>query len=240
MADIKVAASGGGEFDCHLALPVQGKGPALILMSTIWGVDEDLRNVASDCAAKGVVAAAPDLFWRGDSGPMPRTEEGQQRARARAADRAPLIEAGVQDLADVIAVVEGLRECNGRIAVLGLCYGGPYALLGPARLGCDAGFSFHGTGLEEYLDDLSAVGDRPIRLHWGDQDRVCPPDVLARIRAATDGMPNVKITIYPGVVHGYSGASNAKAWNAEATTDSWASAFAVLDGFRDAAAPVGV
>jgi carboxymethylenebutenolidase len=234
MVDIKIQSSGGGEFDCHLALPEGAPGPGLIIMPAIWGVDDDIRNTARDCAEKGIVVAAPDLFWRGDSGPMPRTEEGGRRARARAENRAPQIEAGVQDLADVMAVVKDLAQCNGRIAVLGLCYGGPYALLGPARLGCDAGFAFHGTGLEEYLDVVPDIGDRPIRLHWGDQDRVLPPEALAKVREATQSMANIELTIYPGIGHGYSGASNAKAWNADAAANSWKSAFAVLDGLRDA------
>jgi carboxymethylenebutenolidase len=186
--------------------------------------------------AKGIVVAAPDLFWRGDGGPMPRTEEGGRRARARAENRGPQIMEGVQDLDDVMAVVKDLPQCNGRVAVLGLCYGGPYALLGPARLGCDAGFAFHGTGLDEYLDAVPDIGDRPIRLHWGDQDRVLSPEALAKIRQATAGMPNVEITIYPGVGHGYSGATNAKAWNAPAAENSWKSAFAVLDSLRGTAA----
>lgn len=234
MPDIRIAASGGGEFDCYISLPGAGPGPALVIMSTIFGVDEDLRRIADDLAAKGIVVAAPDLFWRGDSGPMPRTEEGMRRANERAADRDNLIELGVQDLADVMAELKRLPECNGRIAVVGLCYGGPFALLGPARLGCDAGFSFHGTAVENYLDALSDIGDAPIRLHWGDEDRVCPPDTLARIRAATEGMATVEITVYPGVLHGYTALSNAKSWNEAAAESSWASALTVLDALRDA------
>jgi GGDEF domain-containing protein len=161
-------------------------------------------------------------------------EDGMRRARERAAGRDDLIELGVQDLADVMAELKRLPECNGRIAVVGLCYGGPFALLGPARLGCDAGLSLHGTAVENHLHELANIGAAPIRLHWGDADRVCPPDTLARIRAATDGMANVEITIYPGVVHGYTAASNAKSWNAAAAEDSWAGALAVLDGLRDA------
>ena len=233
MPDIRIAASGGGEFDCYLTLPNSGPGPALIIMSSVYGIDKDVRAAADQLAAQGFVAAAPDLFWRGDSGPMPRTEEGVRRARERATDRENLIEQGVQDLADLMAELKRLPECNGRIAVVGLCYGGPYALLGPARLGCDAGFSFHGTGVENYLDALSDLGDTPIRLHWGDEDRVCPPDTLARIRAATEGMANVEITIYPGVHHGYTSPSNAKSWDEEAAENSWASALFVLDGLRD-------
>lgn len=232
MPDINITASGGGEFDCHIALPETGSGPALIIMSSIYGVDEDVRNAAAELAAKGIVAAAPDLFWRGDSGPMSRDEEGQKRASARASDRANLVEAGVQDLADVMAAVKALPQCNGKVAVLGLCYGGPYALLGPAKLGCDAGFSFHGTAVQEYLDLLTDVGETPVRLHWGDEDRACPPDDLAKVQAATADMSNIEITVYPGVVHGYSAPGSTKAWNPEAAANSWASALAVMEGLR--------
>ena len=234
MPDIKIAAKEGGEFDCAMSLPEAGQGPALIIMSSIFGVDDDVRRALDDLAAKGIVAAAPDLFWRSVPGPMPRTEEGQASARKRAADRTNLIEIGVQDLADVMAAVKDLPECNGRIAVVGLCYGGPYALLGPAKLGCDAGLSFHGTDLQSYLELLADIGDAPIRLHWGDEDHACPPDALARIRGATENMANVEITIYPGVRHGYSAPSSAKSWNEPAAADSWASALAVMDGLRDA------
>ena len=77
----------------------------------------------------------------GDKGPMPRTEDGARRAAERARDRGPMIEAGVKDLADTIAEVKSRAQCNGRVGVVGLCYGGPFAILGPARLGCDAGVS---------------------------------------------------------------------------------------------------
>ncbi len=235
MPDIKIAAAGGGEFDCALTLPEAGPGPALIIMSSIFGVDEDVRSALDDLAAKGIVAAAPDLFWRSEPGPMPRTEEGQASARKRAADRVKLIEIGMQDLADVMGMVKELPQCNGRIAVLGLCYGGPYALLGPARLGCDAGLAFHGSNLQSYLDMVSDIGDAPIRLHWGDEDHACPPEALAGIRSATENMSNVEITVYPGVRHGYSALSSAKSWNAPAAENSWASALAVMEGLRDTA-----
>ena len=91
MPDIKVAATGGGEFDCYVALPKSEKGPALVIMPAVFGVDDDVRKMVDDLAAKGIVAAAPDLFWRGDSGPMPRTEEGRRRATERSADRETLI-----------------------------------------------------------------------------------------------------------------------------------------------------
>ena len=229
--DVKIAASEGGEFDCFLSLPTTGKAPALVIMSSIFGADDDVREICDDIAGQGFIAAAPDLFWRTDAGPMPRTEDGRKRAAARAKDRDSSIERGVKDLADVMADLKTRPECNGRIAVVGLCYGGPYAILGPARLGCDAGLSFHGTKVENYLDDLSKV-TVPLSLHWGDSDHAAPPEVLERVRAAISGMSNVDLTIYPGAQHGYT-ASAPEVWDEEASRGSWRRAVEILSELQD-------
>lgn len=232
--DLKIASAEGGEFDCYLALPETGRGPAAVIMASIFGVDGDVRRNADDLAARGFVAAAPDLFWRSgaDAGPMPRTEEGMQRARTRARDRETLIEKGVQDLADVIAELERYEQFNGQVVPVGLCYGGPYAVLGPARLGCAAGISFHGTKVEDYLHELDKF-DVPLSLHWGDQDHAAPPETLDRIRSAIHNKDNVDIAVYPGVEHGYT-APSSKAWNEDAAAKSWRRALEILNGLKSA------
>lgn len=231
---ITIPASGGGGFDCYVATPGgAGRAPALVIMSSVFGVDGDVQGICDDIARAGFLAAAPDLFWRGDKGPMDRSEDGQRRARERAADRERLIEQGVGDLADTVAALRRRPDCNGRVAVAGLCYGGPYAILGQTRAGCDAGLSFHGTKVEEYLADVRAARG-PLVLHWGDEDHAAPPEALARVRAATTGMPNVEIVIYPGVKHGYT-ARTSPAWNADAAAASWRRAIEVLKGLREQA-----
>ncbi len=230
--DIKISASGGGEFDAYLALPVAGSGPGVVIIASVYGVDGDVRDMADVLAGHGFAVAAPDPFWRGDKGPMDRTEDGMRRAAERAKDREPIIERGVQDLADTIADLEARDQCNGRIAVIGLCYGGPYAILGPARLGCAAGIAFHGTKIQNYLGELDRV-TVPLVLHWGDEDHALPPEALAQVRAATEGRANVDVTIYPGVKHGYTSAVNAASYDADATRNSLARAVAVIDSLRD-------
>lgn len=233
--DITIAATGGGEFDCYLSLPAGGPtgtpGPAVIIMSSVFGVDDDVRGDLDKLAAQGFVGVGPDLFWRGDKGPKPRTEEGDRQAKARAQPRAPLIESGIQDLSDVMDHVRGLPQCNGKFAVVGLCYGGPFALLGPTRLGVDVGISFHGSLMQDFLDELPKV-TAPLCLHWGDQDVVAPMEVINQIQDAASGMDNVDITIYPDVLHGYT-AGSSEAWNDHAASSSWAAAMKLLDGLRD-------
>jgi carboxymethylenebutenolidase len=232
---IRIPAQGGGSFDCYVAAPgAIGRVPALVIMSSVFGVDGDVQGICNDVAQAGFIAAAPDLFWRGDAGPMDRSEEGQRRARERALDRERVIEQGVADLADTVAALRRRPDCNGRVAVAGLCYGGPYAILGQTRAGCDAGLSFHGTKVDGYLPDVRKV-QGPLVLHWGDEDHAAPPEALAKVRAATRGMPNVEIVIYPGVKHGYTARASTQAWNPDAAASSWRRAVEVLAALREPA-----
>jgi carboxymethylenebutenolidase len=135
--DIKVRSSGGGEFDCYLVTPQAAKPmPAIVLASAVHGVDKDIRAIADEFASCGYIAAAPDLFWRSVPGPLGRDDE---RTRSRSQPRLPKIKAGEADMADTLAAVKKLPQYNGRAAAMGFCYGGPYAILGPKRLGYAAG-----------------------------------------------------------------------------------------------------
>ena len=63
--DLKLTAADGKAVDCHFILPDGGaKVPAMVLASAIHGVDNDLRGIAEEFAARGYIAAAPDLFSR--------------------------------------------------------------------------------------------------------------------------------------------------------------------------------
>lgn len=223
---ISISSSSGGQFDCYLATSTTGAGAGVVIMPSIFGVDKDVENDIDMLAAKGYFAASPDPFWRGDNGPKPRTEAGMQQARARAQNRSDLMEWGVQDLADVIRQFEQHDGFNGKVAVIGLCYGGPFAILGPARLGCAAGISFHGTKVEDFIDELDDV-HVPLTLHWGDDDHAAPMPVIDQFKTQADSRDNVNLSIYPGVQHGYT-ARSSTAWHDDAATHSWNSAFAIL------------
>ncbi len=67
----------------------------------------------------------------------------------------------------------GFRSANGRAAVIGFCYGGPYAILGPKRLGYEAGIACHGSQMFDFIDELEGL-DLPVCLIWGDQDHQAP------------------------------------------------------------------
>ena len=100
------SSSGAGEFDCYLALPAGNtNGPAVVMASAVHGVNADIRGIADEFAAKGFIAAAPDLFWRTLPGPLSREDE---RAGQRSQPRMPVLKAGETDIADTLAMVRKL------------------------------------------------------------------------------------------------------------------------------------
>lgn len=222
--DVRIASSEGPEFDCYLAEPDTTRPvPAVVLASAIHGVDADLRGIADEFASHGYIAAAPDLFWRTVPGPLARDDP---RAAARGQPRLERIKAGERDLADVLAMLRKRESFNGRAAAMGFCYGGPYAILAPKRLGYEAGISCHGTQMLDYLDELD--GTRPVAIVWGDHDQAAPLNVLEAYRDAAARMKAVEVQVLPGVEHGYM-MSSAKAFDRNAYDFSMERALHMLE-----------
>jgi carboxymethylenebutenolidase len=134
-------------------------------------------------------------------------------------------------MADTLAEVRKQPQFNGRAAAMGFCYGGPYAILGPKRLGYDAGISCHGTQMLDFLKELEGVA-QPVCIIWGDQDHAAPPEVQEAYRGVPSRMKNVEVHIFPGVLHGYMMRGNAKAFDQKSYEFSMARALAILKGLR--------
>jgi carboxymethylenebutenolidase len=227
--DERILSRDGGSFDCHVALPeATKKTPAIVLASAIFGVDADIRRVADEFAQRGYIAAAPNLFWRDGTGPLPM---GDPRAAPRGEPRLEKIRTGEADLADVREWLAREPRFNGRAAVIGFCYGGPYAILGPKRLGYDAGISCHGTQMLDFVAELDGL-QKPVCVLWGDQDVKAPPEVLAAYEARASRMSNVELHVFPGLLHGYTMRGNVKAFDQRAYDFSMSRAIAILEGLR--------
>jgi carboxymethylenebutenolidase len=225
---VRIRAAEGGEFDCYLAMPASGDpAPAVVLACTIHGVDADLRQLADEFAAAGFIAAAPDLFWRTVPGPL----GDDARARERSQPRLEKIAANERDMADTLAYLRTRSEFNGRAATMGFCYGGPFAILGPMRLGYDAGLSCHGSQMLDYLGELDGVA-APVCLIWGDQDHLAPPPLLDAYRAVASRMENVELHVFPGVRHGFMMPGDSEAFDAPTRDFAMRRACAILAGLR--------
>jgi carboxymethylenebutenolidase len=227
--DIRITSQLGGELDCYMVLPDgDAKVPGIVLASAVHGVDADVRQLADELASHGYIAAAPDLFSRSIPGPLARDDN---RTKERSQPRLEKIKAGEADMADTLAELRKLPQFNGRAAAIGFCYGGPYAILGPRRLGYEAGISCHGTQLLDYIKELEGVTE-PVCIIWGDEDHQAPPPVLDAYREVPKRMKNVEVHIFPGVKHGYMFRGNKQAFDAKTREFSVARTLSILEGLR--------
>jgi carboxymethylenebutenolidase len=194
---IKIAAPGGGSFDAYLALPERLPAPALIVVSSIYGITKGFSQTLDRYAKRGFIVIAPDVFWRTLPGPL----EGNRRSDAEGRLNAYQIDPGMDDLRATREALAARSDWNGKFAVVGFCFGGQHAYLGLTRLGADAGVSYHGTSIQNYLDEAHAV-TKPYSFHFAEEDDLVSLDDVEHIRAALAGKPG-EIYVYEGATHGF-------------------------------------
>ena len=227
--DIKIRSVEGKDFDCYVVTPDDaGKVPAIVLASAIHGVDADLRAIADAFAAKGYIAVAPDLFWRTVPGALAR---GDERLTPRGLPRLPVIKTGENDMTNTLNELKKMPQFNGKAIAMGFCFGGPYAIIAPKRLGYYSGVSCHGTQLGDFAHELDGT-TQPISIIWGDQDHAAPPAVQAQYRAIPAKHKNVDVHLFPGVQHGYMMKGGGAAFHQQTYDFSMGRALDILGGLR--------
>jgi len=190
-----------GSFDAYLALPPAGRGPGLVLLQEIFGVNQHIRTVAEQYALDGFVVLAPDVFWqqqrRLDIGYTPDDIQ-RGRALAMAADRSAL----QRDLADTVKHLRASPEVQGRsIGTFGYCLGGRLAYLAAATAGVDAAVAYYGGGIHDMLE-LAPQIRCPMQFHYGALDANIPLSAVDKVRAAMAGKP-AEVFVYDTADHGF-------------------------------------
>jgi len=105
----------------HLALPAVGGGPvpAVLVLPEAFGLNDDIRAHADRLAAARYIAFAPDLYaW----GPKVRCVASTFANLARGSGRA------FDDIEAARVWLAGHEHANGRVAVIGFCMGGGFAI----------------------------------------------------------------------------------------------------------------
>lgn len=198
-----------------------GKVPGLLLITAIFGIDEEMKNLSQAWADDGFVVSTPDIFWR----QMPGPTADFQKAIARYQAFEP--EQGMSDIEDLMNDLRAHPRCNGKVAVLGFCFGGKYAHLAAARLGANAAGAFHGTLIGESLGEMPPASC-PISFHFGAEDPIVPQAEVEQIRKAYAGHANADVVTHTGASHNFS-MPNKDGYNPGAAKSS---RDAVLKAFR--------
>ncbi|MDE1174910.1 MAG: dienelactone hydrolase family protein [Parvibaculaceae bacterium] len=189
-----------GSFSGYLSKPAGGKGPGIVVIQEIFGVNQVMRDVTDGLAAQGFVALCPDLFWRIEPGIDITDKTEAEWKRAFELFGAFDMEKG---LLDVQTTIDTLRPLTtGKIGAVGYCLGGQVAYLTACHTNVDASVGFYGVNLQSRLADAENI-KTPLMLHIAGKDEFTPPEAQAQIIAGLKDNPHVTLHTYPEDDHAF-------------------------------------
>jgi carboxymethylenebutenolidase len=187
---------GNGQVRGLLALPARASArlPALLVVHENRGLNPHIEDIARRLALAGFVAFAPDAL--APLGGYPGDED-------KARELFPKLDQGktLQDFLAGARALKGLPQANGRVGVVGFCYGGGVAnWLATQWPDLAAAVPFYGG--QPAKDDVPRI-KAALQLHYaGADDRINAgwPAYEAALKAA--GVRH-EAFVYPAVQHGF-------------------------------------
>ena len=179
---VTLTSADGSRLGAYVARPEGNARGALVVVQEIFGVNAHIRSVCDGFARNGYVAIAPALFDRYERDvDLGYDEAGIARGRALR---------GQADTATALADVDAARAfvaSEGRVGVIGYCWGGLLAWLAACRSdGWAAAVVYYGGGIGEVLDETPRC---PVLGHFGERDKMIPLAWIARWRTLHPAHP---------------------------------------------------
>ena len=208
MTDVTIRAADGGSFSAYLATPHagtgggSGRGPGMVLIQEIFGVNKVMRDLADGLAKQGYVVLCPDLFWRQKPGIQLTDKTDAEWAKAFALLKGFDEAKGVEDLKSTLRHLRALPACTDKVGAVGYCLGGKLAYLMATRSDVDCAVAYYGVDIENALDEASLIR-KPLLMHLGEKDEFVPPPAQAKIRNRLRSNAKVTMHVYPGMDHAF-------------------------------------
>ncbi len=172
------------------SLPSDLPAPGVLVIHELFGLNDDIRRITDRVAGLGYVAVAPDLL-----------DGGRISCVARAMAQIQIGEGSIIDTAEehLRSLADREDVADGRVAIVGFCMGGSFALLLGARGTARAISTNYGI----FPGDDIAKRLCPVIASYGGKDRLIGRDgnKLSRALEGTD-VP-YDIETYPNAGHSF-------------------------------------
>ncbi len=220
--------------------------PVIVYMD-MWGVREELYDIARRIATVGYYCMLPDLYYRNgkirnafrnDAGRMlsfGKLDEASKRAVLAPMEALTdaMVVADTACLLDFIDRGEPVRP--GAVAVTGYCMGGRHVLrvMGAFPQRVRAGACLHGVNIVTGGPDsphLSATrGQGELYCGFAEKDKFSPPEVVKSFgEAMSRSQVRYRYEVHKGAEHGY-GLPDRDVFDKRATDRDWELIFAMLN-----------
>jgi carboxymethylenebutenolidase len=191
-----------GSFGAYLASPASGRGPGIIVIQEIFGVNDVVRKICDHHASQGRFALAPDLFWRLEPGVQLTDKTQEDWGRAFGLMQRFDVDKGVTDIQTSISHLRKIQGVNGKVGTVGYCLGGQLAFLAGTRTDSDANVGYYGVNLQNRLNEANKI-KKPLLLHIAAKDAYSPPEAQKQVQETLKDNPLVTIYVYPEMDHAF-------------------------------------
>ena len=160
LENVSLQTAGGKRVHASLALPAKTPAPGVLLIHEWWGLNDQIKAVAGEYARQGFIALAADLY----GGNVATTREEAERLR-NAVD--PNV--GIDTLVSWAGWLKTHPKGTGKVAAIGWCFGGGWALDTAIATPVDATIIYYGK-VDQPADRLARLNG-PVLGHFATRDQ---------------------------------------------------------------------
>ena len=216
--EIKIPAYDGDAFKAYVAMPDDASNsnqyPVIIVIQEIFGINQVMRDICDQYAAKGYVTICPDLFWRIKPGIELDDNKEEKLQRAFELFIQFSTELGLEDLKTTLGYSRNMPVSNKKIGALGFCLGGKLSYMISAHSDINASVSYYGVNIQTMLG-LSKKINTPLLMHIAGEDEFTDKEAQNEIIEGLSGNENITTYRYEGVDHAFA-RNNGKHYDKEA------------------------
>ena len=235
-----ILSAGEKDFKAYISIPSAAPRGGLIVLEEIWGLNENIRDIADRFAAQGYAVLAPELL--GDTGILEKMSpaifaEMRDPATAHAA------QAKMREIIQPITkpefaavTLERLSACfdhllslvgEKKIGILGFCFGGTWSFFFSAKEPRIAAVvPFYGQPPEP-LDTVKDI-NAPVLALYGEEDERLMASLPNLVAAMEKYKKDFSHKVYPNAGHAFFNDQNTHAYRKDAADDAWQTVLAFL------------
>jgi carboxymethylenebutenolidase len=187
---------GGGTMRALLSRPADAKGKlgGIVVVHENRGLNPHIEDVGRRAALAGFISIAPDMLT--PLGGYPGTDD-QGRELQSKRDRNQMLE----DFIAAFAYLKASKECNGKVGVVGFCFGGWISNMMAVRIPeLAAAVPFYGG--QPPVEDVPKI-KAPLLLHYAELDTRVNEGWPAYEAALKENKKEYTAYIYPKTNHGF-------------------------------------
>ncbi len=190
-----------------------GKLPAVIVVHENRGLNPHIKDVARRMALEGFLALAPDFLT-----PSGGTPEDEDKARDMIGALQP--EQTVQNAVATVAFLKGSEMSNGKVGIIGFCWGGGLVNRTAVHAGGDLAAAVAYYGQQPDASDAGQIKAK-LMLHYAGLDERIDAGIPAYEAALKAAHVDYQIFVYPDVNHAFNNHTSEARYNKPAADLAW-------------------